>query len=138
MTTLPNPRTNFTLRLAGDDGPGCAEFTFRPLTLRETNEIASSLAEVHHLADGTTIAKNCVPQARLMTLRATLIGWKNLHDETGAEIAFATEKEPVRLLGSLVHPVKAELLDRFPLAWVEDLAERVYAMAKTTPADRKN
>lgn len=138
MTTLPSPRSTFTLRLAGDDAPGSAEFTFRPLTLREVNEIASSLAEVHHLADGTTITRNCVPQARLTTLRASLVGWKGLRDANGQEIEFATEKEPVRLLGSLVHPVRADLLERFPPAWVEDLAERVYSMARTTPDDRKN
>lgn len=107
--------------------PNRTEFYARPLGLHERNS----------MVDMAT-APNMAGRVLYEVLRARLVGWKNLRDEDGKDIAFrATEKEEV-VFGRACHPPTDETLEEIPPEAYFELANDLVQSNDLTKADVKN
>lgn len=109
-------------------------FLLRPLPA----SVGMALDNLHEASSSGQVTLR-VGDQRVVTLRAGLVGWRNLNDAKGNPVEFSALHGERPVMGIVVkNPARPEMVDLLPEVVAEELATAIRTFSSFTKDDAKN
>ncbi len=109
-------------------------FLLRPLSYEQRVKLTNLISSME--AD-TGVVRGTIGDVMDSTLRAGLVGWRNLRDRKGVEVEFAREGRQLSVLGQNIDPPKRSTLARLHPHDQQELSNAITEVQRVTIAEGK-